>query len=149
MNISPDVSAIHSSDSWARLGSVSSPVCPSMLLQYLPQQMSRQNILEIHTALQPNQKISTYYELSNRRTLKHQWFQTLVMILSGKCSKIHRSTTNNKTYSPTFLHVPSSWPTDTCLTWEVEKPAVHSAGDRLEFNHIHGLANVHSAGHAR
>lgn len=45
-------------------------------------------------------------------------------------------------------HKTTAISTDTCPTWEVEKPAIHSTWDWLEFNHIHGLANVHSTGHA-
>lgn len=34
------------------------------------------------------------------------------------------------------------------LTWEGEEAAVDRAGDGLELHHVHGLADVHGAGHA-
>ena len=36
----------------------------------------------------------------------------------------------------------------TRLTGEVEESALHGARDGLEFDNVHGLADVHRAGHA-
>lgn len=42
----------------------------------------------------------------------------------------------------------SSRPEPQGLTWEGEEAAVDRAGDGLELHHVHGLADVHRAGHA-
>lgn len=33
-------------------------------------------------------------------------------------------------------------------TWEREEPAVHGPGDGLQFDHVHGLSDVHRGRHA-
>lgn len=35
-----------------------------------------------------------------------------------------------------------------CLTGEEEEAALHRASDGLQLDHVHGLADVHRAGHA-
>lgn len=35
-----------------------------------------------------------------------------------------------------------------CVTWEGEEPAVHRPGDGLQFDHVHGLSDVHRGRHA-
>lgn len=35
-----------------------------------------------------------------------------------------------------------------CLTGEEEEAALNCASNRLQLDHIHGLTNVHCAGHA-
>ena len=41
-----------------------------------------------------------------------------------------------------------SWRSAFSLTGEVEEAALHGAGDGLQLDHVHGLADVHRAGHA-
>lgn len=61
---------------------------------------------------------------------------------------LHQSHCKSSVTKPTKVLVPWGAAGWAPLTWEGEEAAVNRAGDGLELDHVHGLADVHRAGHA-